>query len=759
MKNARVILICLFTLLLVSGSLLAQDAGIRDTVRAGEVTTDPGQAVGVPITLYNDNDLGGYSFGFNWDSNDITFDSVSYIGTRLPSAGTKLFTPDLLNNRALFGYVDFSGSNPVASGDGLLFTMWFTVDGSAPDQFVTIDSTFVPPGGFFEASPVGGLGFAPEFQQGEIKIGDPQPPPVIVLSETSFNFAAEVGQGNPPSQLLEITNGGGQTLSWTTAQQSAWLVLTPSSGTAPSNVVVAVNTSGLGAGTYTDTVQVSAAGATNSPQEFVVTLEMTVPPPLIVLNPDSLYFQGLQDDVNPADQTFDITNGAAGTTLNWTATETAPWLDLDMTSGTAPSTVTVSIDNTGLTAGVYTADIEISDPTASNDPQFVKVVFEVFSAFPVIDPVPDSVYVIGSSGIDPYDRTLMIENDGGGVLSWTITKSEPWLSLSLDTGSAVQGSPSSVILSFDRNLVGFGLNFDTLEISSGSAINSPVRVPVTFWKMEVPQSLNANPSQLSFTEVECGSYPGVQPQTIAISTSQPTPTVPWTITFSESWLSVDQMSGYGTAGVDVSVDVTGLAPGVYMDTLVIASDVSLNPPEEIPVTLTVQPSPTEKVLRLTEDSLLYLFKFTQLGSSFQTLTVYNEDGGCLDFEATSTVPFLTPDPDEATTTNNVEIRADAVGLPYGRNDGEIIFTAPDASNSPVTLPVTVWVWTFGDADGNGYINVADCVYIINYIFNGGPAPVPLFITGDVNCDRVISIADAVYLLQYIFGGGPPPCLF
>ncbi len=759
MKKARVILIGLLMLVSIAGTAVAQDAGAADTVRAGQVDTDAGMSVGVPVTAFNDANIGGYSLGFHWNSGDITYDSISYVGTRLPSGGTKLFLSDVANNRVLIGYVDFSASFPITSGDGLLFTLWFTVAGGAPDQFVAIDSAFVPPSGSFEFSPAAGVKFTPQYVPGEIKIGDPQPPPVIVLSQNTYNFAGLVGMSNPPTQSLNITNGGGQTLSWSTTQQSSWLGISPGAGTAPSNVVLSVNTSGLMAGIYTDSVLVSAAGATNSPQLVVVNLEMTIPPPLIVLSTDSLYFQGLQNDANPPDQSFNITNGAVGTVLNWTATETETWLDLDATSGTAPSTVTVSIDNTGLTAGVYSTDIEISDPTASNDPQFVTVVFEVFSAFPVIDPIPDSIYVIGSGTIDPVSRMLTIENDGGGVLSWSLTKKKSWLTVSADTGSAVQGSPSTITLSFNRNLVNFGLNFDTLVISAGSAINSPVRVPVTFWKMENPQILYANPMSLSFVETECGSYPGVQPKNISISTAYTSPQVPWTISFNEPWLEVSATSGINAALVSVSVDVSGLSAGVYLDTLTIATDVSLYPVRKIPVTFTVNPTPAVKQLKLSVDSLLYLFKYTQLGTSNQTITAYNQGGGCLDFTATASVPWLTPSPNNSTTTQQVGILANSVGLPLGPNHAEVVFTAPDAINSPVTLPVTVWVWTFGDANGNGYISVADCVYIINYIFGGGPAPIPIFIAGDVNCDRQISIADCVYLLNYIFGGGPAPCLY
>ena len=62
----------------------------------------------------------------------------------------------------------------------------------------------------------------------------------------------------------------------------------------------------------------------------------------------------------------------------------------------------------------------------------------------------------------------------------------------------------------------------------------------------------------------------------------------------------------------------------------------------------------------------------------------------------------------------------------------------------------------GDADGEGTVNIADVVYLIAYIFSGGPAPNPQA-AGDADCDGSISIADAVYLIAYIFSGGSAPC--
>jgi PKD repeat protein len=61
----------------------------------------------------------------------------------------------------------------------------------------------------------------------------------------------------------------------------------------------------------------------------------------------------------------------------------------------------------------------------------------------------------------------------------------------------------------------------------------------------------------------------------------------------------------------------------------------------------------------------------------------------------------------------------------------------------------------GDANGDSEINIGDAVYLISYIFKGGPAPDPNE-AGDANCDGQVNIGDAVYLIAYIFRGGPPP---
>jgi len=61
----------------------------------------------------------------------------------------------------------------------------------------------------------------------------------------------------------------------------------------------------------------------------------------------------------------------------------------------------------------------------------------------------------------------------------------------------------------------------------------------------------------------------------------------------------------------------------------------------------------------------------------------------------------------------------------------------------------------GDTNGDGLTNVADIVFLVNFIFRAGAAPEPLDV-GDVNCDGEVNVGDAVYLIRYIFKGGPAP---
>jgi hypothetical protein len=65
-------------------------------------------------------------------------------------------------------------------------------------------------------------------------------------------------------------------------------------------------------------------------------------------------------------------------------------------------------------------------------------------------------------------------------------------------------------------------------------------------------------------------------------------------------------------------------------------------------------------------------------------------------------------------------------------------------------------YSCGDANSDQTINVGDAVFLIAYVFTGGPSPEPEE-AGDANCDGQVNVGDAVYLIAYVFSGGAEPC--
>ena len=60
-----------------------------------------------------------------------------------------------------------------------------------------------------------------------------------------------------------------------------------------------------------------------------------------------------------------------------------------------------------------------------------------------------------------------------------------------------------------------------------------------------------------------------------------------------------------------------------------------------------------------------------------------------------------------------------------------------------------------DGDLGDMIDISDLVYLVDYMFTGGPPP-PVFEEADVDGNGVLDISDLVYMIDFMFNGGPPP---
>lgn len=125
-------------------------------------------------------------------------------------------------------------------------------------------------------------------------------------------LAPSCTQGNnSSSQTFDIWNSGGGTLSYTISDNQIWLSCTPSSGTsAGEHDIITVNytTSSLTPGTYTATITIFAAGASNTPQTIPVNLTVTYS--LTDSDGDGVYDSLDHCPNTPAGETVDV-NGCS----------------------------------------------------------------------------------------------------------------------------------------------------------------------------------------------------------------------------------------------------------------------------------------------------------------------------------------------------------------------------------------------------------------------------------------------------------------
>ncbi|MFH2036688.1 MAG: lectin-like protein [Candidatus Zixiibacteriota bacterium] len=114
----------------------------------------------------------------------------------------------------------------------------------------------------------------------------------------------------------------------------------------------------------------------------------------IYVQPNFINAIAYESGPNPPDQQIQITATYDGTT--WYAEKNAEWLTLSQDSGSAPGTLYLSFDVTGLTFGEYYDTVIINSPAVVNGPKLVTVKLAVFE------------------NEIPMSRTWIVKADGSG---------------------------------------------------------------------------------------------------------------------------------------------------------------------------------------------------------------------------------------------------------------------------------------------------------------------------------------------------------
>lgn len=273
-------------------------------------------------------------------------------------------------------------------------------------------------------------------------------------------------------------------------------------------------------------------------------------------------------------------------------------------------------------------------------------------------------------------KPLSISNVGpGGPLNWQILESVTWL-----FPNPVSGSGNQVVdLSVNRFGVGVGHYTETFWVASNGG-NATVTVELDVGENPV---LGLNPTALTFDEnTSMLSLSVYNTGTGAISWSIDPPLV--------GWLSVDPASGTGATDVDVSVDRTGLAQGVYNTTLHVTSN---GGDADVPVTLEVGAPP---LLGYSPPSLDF-----GTSSNLEILNIFNSGGTILSWSITPMAPWVSAIPPSGTNNATVFVAVDRAGLAPGTHTTYLDVSSNGGNAQiPVSLVIPAPVPALGVTPGS-----------------------------------------------------------
>ena len=147
-----------------------------DSVWVDRVEGAPSEPVAVDIYAYNERALAKLAVALDYGSSEeLRFDSVSFVGTRCENAPSRTVQPQTSIHK-LYTVVEFSEASPLATGLGPIATLHFTVDESTPEGIIEIDSTtvgIISNTRFTLTETDGSINFVPLFTRGYVEVKVP----------------------------------------------------------------------------------------------------------------------------------------------------------------------------------------------------------------------------------------------------------------------------------------------------------------------------------------------------------------------------------------------------------------------------------------------------------------------------------------------------------------------------------------------------------------------------------------------------------
>jgi uncharacterized protein (TIGR03437 family) len=404
----------------------------------------------------------------------------------------------------------------------------------------------------------------------------------------------------------------------------------------------------------------------------------------LVLTPSSLAFAWqIGSSSLPAARTVSILTSGGPVTTKASVASGASWLSVTMPGQNDYTTISVTVNPSQLAVGTYQGSIVVSQSSgpASTLPVSLTV---TDTAVPMISATPTTLsFSAPAFNAPPYSQTIAVTSDQGSTPFSVMLQPSTWLKVSPMSGR----TPATLTVTWDPAVTSqfYYQQRSTPDSISISSLGNAISIPTTFnvtgvqtFQTYLGQS-GMGPNGLVFS-AQTGSPS--QTQTINVD-----PAGAITATADQPWIAVvAPLTGPGAnQTVVVTVNPTGLAPGVYHGKVTIAEAGIAS--IVVPVTLGVWSTPPQ--LTTTVSS----FTFVQtLGEPTPANQFAEVDSGGVPIPLTITIPsgmnWLVADRYGFPTPTLILVGLNNTPQSPGEYDASFTIQSPGSS---IVLPVTLLV--------------------------------------------------------------------
>ena len=352
----------------------------------------------------------------------------------------------------------------------------------------------------------------------------------------------------------------------------------------------------------------------------------------------------------------------------------ASWLSLEPSAGVTPATITVKADPTGLPEGTYTASVRISGGGTNAD---VTVTF-VVSTLTIHPAVLSYSYQTGTSVLPPVQTAVVYPGDPYAFVTTATNNGGPWLFAS----ALNSDSPPRFTVSVSPVGLAPGEYSGNVYVTSGVITRSiPVRLTVTLSPVVV-----TNPGTV--VAVFPNNTAPASLHTVSITSSDsPHSELSFAAAASVPWLEVNPKSGTTASLAGVSVNPSGMPPGLYTGSVSITT-AEAGSPHVVPVVMSIAPSDTVQGLTVQPAILSFEANAGSQAPVAQSLSVLAPGPAQFFAYAVSEGNWLSISAAGGTTPGSLSVSVNPASLVPGTYAGTVtVYTAQESLQVQVTFTV------------------------------------------------------------------------